>query len=167
MGVWLWLWVWVWASVCVGGLSRIGRAGRGQLGRRFEFLLLNVAEISAPRKFEGNKRFGLSKQAFPALSPFLPLRLLLLLLFLTIRGASSGLWSGSGATANVIMSKYFSPDSLRWRFDFCGISRLHSCCGPGVVHVVGIYSLTAAAPGFFLIQSQPPRPCSSSVTSCF
>lgn len=86
--LWLWLWLWVWASVCVGGLSRIGRAGRGQLGRRFEFLLLSVAEISAPRKFEGNKRFGLSKQAFPALSPFLPLRLLLLLLFLTIRGAS-------------------------------------------------------------------------------
>lgn len=168
--MWVPLCFWVWVSVHVGGLPRCGQAGHGQLGRRFEFLLLSLAEISTPRKFEGNKRFGLSKQAFPARSLILLLPLLLLLvvlLFFQPPGGPVQAPSGSGATANAIMSKYSNPDSIRWRLDFCGISRVHSCCGPSVVHVVGLYSLTAAAPGFFLIQSQPPRPCSFSVTSCF
>lgn len=96
--MWVLLWFWVWVSVYVGGLFRCGQAGHGQLALGFEFLLLSVAEISAPRKFEGNKRFGLSKQAFPARSPILRSLLLLLLLFLITQGPHLGferLWCDS------------------------------------------------------------------------
>lgn len=62
--MWVLLWFWVWVSVYVGGLSRSGQAGLGQLCRRFEFLLLSVAEISAPENLRVINDLGSQNKLF-------------------------------------------------------------------------------------------------------
>lgn len=60
----MWVLLWFWVSVYAGGLFRCGQAGHGQLGRRFEFLLLSVAEISAPENLRVINDFGSQNKLF-------------------------------------------------------------------------------------------------------
>lgn len=85
-------------------------AGCGQLDHQFEFL--STARLKfQPLKIEGNKRLGLSKQ--PLRVFFFPTLSLFFLSQFLCPGLGSAL-TDAGMIANVIMSKYFTPKTVKW-----------------------------------------------------